>query len=128
MDVDIIALQEIWSDEALNGFENLKNKLDGWDGYRKSSGLAYLYKTEIVLNNLSEINELNDIIRTPYLLSINFNGQNIFIINNHFKCCGDGILDFNNESDEEIIDIAGLPHIQKHAYYNPGNSAVTESM
>ena len=34
----------------------------------------------------------------------------------------------NNESDEEIIDIAGLPHIQKHAYYNPGNSAVTESM
>ena len=32
-----------------------------------------------------------------------------------------------NESDEEIIDIAGLPHVQKHAYYNPGNSAVTES-
>ena len=30
--------------------------------------------------------------------------------------------------DEEIIDIAGLPHVQKHAYYNPGNSAVTESM
>ena len=29
--------------------------------------------------------------------------------------------------DEEIIDIAGLPHVQKHAYYNPGNSAVTES-
>ena len=34
----------------------------------------------------------------------------------------------NNESDEEIVDIAGLPHVQKHAYYNPGNSAVTESM
>ena len=34
----------------------------------------------------------------------------------------------DNESDEEIIDIAGLPHVQKHAYYNPGNSAVTESM
>ena len=30
--------------------------------------------------------------------------------------------------DEEGIDIAGIPHIQKHAYYNPGNSAVTESM
>jgi len=30
--------------------------------------------------------------------------------------------------DEDIIDIAGLPHVQKHAYYNPGNSAVTESM
>ena len=34
----------------------------------------------------------------------------------------------DSNSDEEIIDIAGLPHIQKHAYYNPGNSAVTESM
>ena len=33
----------------------------------------------------------------------------------------------NNESNEEIIDIAGMPHVQKHAYYNPGNSAVTES-
>ena len=33
-----------------------------------------------------------------------------------------------NESNEEIIDIAGMPHVQKHAYYNPGNSAVTESM
>ena len=29
--------------------------------------------------------------------------------------------------DEEIIDIAGIPHVQKNAYYNPGNSAVTES-
>ena len=38
------------------------------------------------------------------------------------------ISDINNESDEEAIDIAGVPHIQKHAYYNPGNSAVTESM
>ena len=29
--------------------------------------------------------------------------------------------------DDDVIDIAGIPHIQKHAYYNPGNSAVTES-
>ena len=39
------------------------------------------------------------------------------------------ISDINNESeiDEETIDIAGVPHTQKHAYYNPGNSNVTES-
>ena len=36
--------------------------------------------------------------------------------------------DSNNESNEEIIDIAGRSNIQKHAYYNPGNSSVTESM
>ena len=33
----------------------------------------------------------------------------------------------NNESNEEIIDIAGLPHVRKNEYYNPGNSNVTES-
>ena len=32
------------------------------------------------------------------------------------------------EQDEEIIDIAGLPYVKKNEYYNPGNSAVTESM
>ena len=36
--------------------------------------------------------------------------------------------DSNNGSNEEIIDIAGLPHVRKNEYYNPGNSAVTESM
>ena len=32
-----------------------------------------------------------------------------------------------SEYDDEVIDIAGMPHIQKHSFYNPGNSAVTES-
>ena len=32
-----------------------------------------------------------------------------------------------NDSDEEMIEIAGLPHFQKHSYYNPGHSSVTES-
>ena len=32
-----------------------------------------------------------------------------------------------SEPDEEIVDIAGLPHIKKHSYYNPGHSSVTES-
>ncbi len=32
---------------------------------------------------------------------MSFMGENYFIINNHFKCCGDGTLDMNDESDEE---------------------------
>ena len=85
MNVDIIAMQEIWGDGASASFENLKTKLDGWDGYRKSSGLAYLYKEELAIINLIEINDLNEIIRTPYLLSLTWGGQNIYVINNHFK-------------------------------------------
>ena len=37
-------------------------------------------------------------------------------------------LQQSSEQDKEIIDIAGLPHVRKNEYYNPGNSAVTESM
>ena len=98
MDVDIIAMQEIWGSGASNSFDNLKNKLDGWDGNRKSSGLAYLYKIEIVINDIYEINNLNEIIRTPYLLSINWNGQDIYIINNHFKAFGGS----DNEQQRKI--------------------------
>ena len=29
--------------------------------------------------------------------------------------------------DEDTIDIAGLPYTERHSYYSPGNSAVTES-
>ena len=98
MNVDIIAMQEIWSDGASGSFENLKTKLDGWDGYRKSSGLAYLYKTELTINSLTEINELNEIIRKPYLLSLTWGGQNIYIINNHFKAFSGA----ENEAERKI--------------------------
>ncbi len=98
MNVDIIAMQEIWGDGASGSFENLKTKLDGWDGHRKSSGLAYLYKTELTINSLTEINELNEIIRKPYLLSLTWGGQNIYVINNHFKAFGGA----ENEAERKI--------------------------
>ena len=98
MNVDIIAMQEIWGDGASGSFENLKTKLDGWDGYRKSSGLAYLYKTELTINSLTEINELNEIIRKPYLLSLTWGGQNIYVINNHFKAYSGA----ENEAERKI--------------------------
>jgi len=98
MNVDIIAMQEIWGDGTSDSFENLKTKLDGWDGHRKSSGLAYLYKTELTINSLTEINDLNEIIRTPYLLSLTWGGQNIYVINNHFKAFGGA----ENEAERKI--------------------------
>ena len=40
----------------------------------------------------------------------------------------DGLQQSNEFQNDEIIDIAGLPHVKKNEYFNPGNSAVTESM
>ena len=109
MEVDIIAMQEIWGASAQSNFEILIDKLDNWSGHRKSTGLAYLYKKDIIINSISEINELNDIIRTPYLLSINYNNQDIFIINNHFKANESG------QSDEIQRQLASQ---MIHSYIN----------
>ena len=34
----------------------------------------------------------------------------------------------SQEEDPDVKYIAGLPMVEKNSYYNPGNSAVTESM
>ncbi len=39
------------------------------------------------------------------------------------------ISDMNSpEEDPDINYVAGMPMVEKNSYYNPGNSAVTESM
>ena len=39
--------------------------------------------------------------RPPYVLEFIYQGIDYVMINNHFKCCGDGELDLNDSSDEE---------------------------
>jgi len=102
--IDIIALQEIGSE---TDFNNLVNELDGWVGYRANSAsynidLAYLYKTELTIISIEEIELLDNynFSRTPLQMKIEWNGDNIYIINNHFKCCGNGTIE-NVYNDEE---------------------------
>ena len=102
LDADIVALQEIGSDTYFN---NLVNTLDGWNGDRTSGsyGLAYIYKSELNIVDIYEIDELNkyEFSRTPYMLTINWENETVHIINNHYKCCGDGVINYSNNSDEE---------------------------
>ena len=106
LDIDILAIQEV-DDTAI--FNQMLNGLPEYTGYLESewfAGLAYIYKTDVI-----EINDIYEIYttspywsafpRSPMVMDMNFMGENYFLINNHFKCCGDGVLDFNNESDEE---------------------------
>ena len=39
--------------------------------------------------------------RSPQVLELTFNNEDYVIIDNHLKCCGDGVLDLNDTSDEE---------------------------
>ena len=36
------------------------------------------------------------------VMDMSFMNENYLIINNHFKCCGDDVLDSNNDNDEEM--------------------------
>ena len=106
LDVDIIAIQEL---DDTNSFTQMINSLNGYNGYFESSwfaGLAYIYKAETIgVNEIYEIYTTNPywspFPRSPMVMDIDFLGENYIIINNHFKCCGDGNLNLNDDGDEE---------------------------
>ena len=106
LDVDFIAIQEINNETAFN---QLANGLVNYNGYVESTyydGLALLYKPNVVeVNNIYRIYETstywNTFPRAPMVIDITYNNQQIFIINNHLKCCGDGTLILGDNGDEE---------------------------
>ena len=110
--IDIIALQEISSDGY---FTQLINELNdpesqnNWVGYRSGTGswgeLAYIINTstiDIIQSPYTILNSFSHYFayREPYILEITFSNEQFFIINNHFKCCGNGIIQ-NDYWDEE---------------------------
>ena len=104
--VDIIAIQEL---DDTDMFDQMISLLSDYSGYYESSwfaGLAYIYRTESVeINDVYEIYTTspywNAFPRSPMVMDLNFKGVNYILINNHFKCCGDGYIDFDDNSDEE---------------------------
>ena len=106
LDLDILAMQEL-DNTAM--FDQIFYDLSNYTGYYESAwfaGLAYIYNPTVVqINDIYEIYTTSPywsaFPRSPMVMDMDFMGENYFIINNHFKCCGDGILDMNNESDEE---------------------------
>tara|TARA_B100001029_G_scaffold171764_1_gene168864 strand:+ start:2175 stop:3176 length:1002 start_codon:yes stop_codon:yes gene_type:complete len=128
LDVDIIAMQEL-DDTVL--FNQMINSLNNYQSYYESSwfaGLAFIYKSEqIEINNIYEIYTTseywNAFPRSPMVLDMNFMGENFIIINNHYKCCGDGILD-NDDDDEEMRRYIANSLIKEYVDLNFNNNKV----
>ena len=115
LDVDIIAMQEITSTEELN---ILSNELgDSWATFRSGAvnstygELSYLINTNTIeFNNdpytileweaFGSANPFS--YRAPFVFEFIYNNQHFFLINIHFKCCGDGIIDPLDIYDEEF--------------------------
>lgn len=106
LDVDLLAIQEV---DEISAFEQLVEGLDAYEGYLESSyfaGLAYIYKTgTLQINDIYEIYTSSQFWspfpRAPMVMDLDFKGERFIIINNHLKCCGDGILDISDQDDEE---------------------------
>ena len=113
LNVDIFALQEITNNLNFNQLIDKINDLDSinqWIGFRAGFGdnleLAYIINISSVNIIHTPYTILKDhdyyfAYREPFVLKVSYFNNEIIIINNHFKCCGDGLLEFNNESDEE---------------------------
>jgi endonuclease/exonuclease/phosphatase family metal-dependent hydrolase len=104
LDIDVLAIQEVVDNAA---FDQMLDSLDGWEGYSVVSNyqdLAYIYNSNVV--NVSATYEIFTTLnrqfpRAPLVMELTFMDQEYTVINNHLKCCGDGILDPENEWDEE---------------------------
>jgi len=106
LDVDLLGLQEI---DDTTVCRQMINNLPGYDLFMDDDwfgGLAYVYKTGSI--NIQSIYKIYDTApfwnafpRSPLVMELTFMGEEFIVINNHFKCCGDGLLDIGNSSDEE---------------------------
>ncbi|UCD36964.1 MAG: endonuclease/exonuclease/phosphatase family protein, partial [Fidelibacterota bacterium] len=114
LDVDVVALQEIVSQEA---FESLVNSLDGWGGFRASPSstwqeLAYLYRESriSVVETPFEIypEDSRAFPREPFVFRFTFGSTEMVAINNHLKCCGNGIIDADPDDEESRRQMASI--------------------
>ena len=119
LEADVYALQEI---EDTTILKQVVSNIPGYECYFKSSyygGLAYVYNTNTIqVNSKYEIftsqSYWNAFPRSPQILDCNFMGKNYIIINNHFKCCGDGILNINNSNDEENRRLQAVTFLKQY--------------
>lgn len=127
LDVDVVAIQEMTS---LGAFQLLIEALDGWDGHFASNpyaALVFLYKTDLIHDpDFFTIYDDYDreFPRAPLVCEMTFQDKSYIIINNHFKCCGDGYLDISDEWDEEKRRLDASNLIDQYIVENYPNERV----
>jgi len=104
LEVDIIALQEI-DDKSV--FDQMLEDLQGWDGFfidDEWSSLAYIYRADVIeVLDIFQIYTMDwrEFPRSPLVIEFLYLDEKYILINNHLKCCGDGIMNLNDPNDEE---------------------------
>lgn len=129
LDADIIGVQEI-DDTTL-----FKQVIDGIPGYKLHiekggfRGLAYVYNTSTVFAKsfykiFDNGNFGSAFPRIPVVMEFLYKGKEYVVINNHYKCCGDGTLDIGNSNDEETRRLQANTLLKQYIDSNFINSKV----
>ena len=127
IDADIYAFQEI---DNIGSFNVLKNQLLGYSGLVKNTSnlnLAFLYKNSVTIDSsYSILNDYDYVFagRTPFVIDLNYNGMNVSLFNNHFKCCGDGTLDLGDSSDEEYRRLQAMNYLKNYIDNNNYSNSI----
>lgn len=128
IDLDVIAIQEIKDSLKFIELAELNPEYKAYWKINYILGLGFLVKKNIEVIEIKEIFNFpkywSIFPRAPLILEIIENGNKIIIINNHLKCCGDGILDTNDSKDEETTRINAIKLLKKYVDENYQNEKV----
>tara|TARA_B100000575_G_scaffold293095_1_gene303445 strand:- start:1188 stop:2477 length:1290 start_codon:yes stop_codon:yes gene_type:complete len=130
LNLDVIALQEITSEYSFN---QLVDQLGPeWMGFRSDDSdnqeLSYLINAESVeiISNpytILEDQEYFFAYKPPYVLEVYFNEIKYILINVHYKCCGNGIIE-DDFWDEEYRRQQATYHLKNYIDNNFQNERV----
>jgi endonuclease/exonuclease/phosphatase family metal-dependent hydrolase len=104
---------DLWGIQEIDDTTAFKNMVDGIAGYEYIlmdgwfGGLVYVYNaSQIEVMDVFEIYTespfWSPLPRSPLVLHFRFNGEAFYAFNNHFKCCGNGTIDWSDSGDEEM--------------------------
>jgi len=119
LDADVYAIQEIDDTTVFKTMVDLMDDyeyvlMDGWFG-----GLVYVYNSQSIevleaYEIYTESQYWNPLPRSPLVMKFKFQNEEVYIINNHYKCCGDDYVDWNDDGDEEMRRVIASTLIEEY--------------
>ena len=106
IDADIIAVQEISDRES---FQNTIDDLTNYEAYYTNNefqNLGYVVKSSEIevfahYEIYTGISYPSPFTKPPFVIEFTYMNEDFALINNHYKCCGNGYLDLDDLGDEE---------------------------
>ena len=117
LEPEVVAFQEI--DDTAH-FREMIDELEGYEpiiGDYSYAPMCFIYKVDSVsVNNIQQLfaDDDSSFPREPLVLDCSFRGEDFIVVSNHLKCCGDGVLDESNSSDEENRRLEAIKSLKNY--------------